>query len=124
MLARYAAEPGVKGRVRSEDQRVFHAFNQLVDKHFGEHWNLDRYAVELGVTTFRLNQICRQIADMAAKQLVFGRQIQEAKRLLRFTNLSVGSASAHLGFKDVAYFCRFFQRHVQSTPNEFRNRKE
>jgi AraC family transcriptional regulator, 4-hydroxyphenylacetate 3-monooxygenase operon regulatory protein len=124
MLSRYANETESRGRVRSENHTLFQCFNQLIDQHFRQHWTLDRYAAKLDITTFRLNEICRMIADMPAKQLVFGRQIQEAKRLLRFTNLTIGCASAQLGFKDVAYFCRFFQRHVNATPNEFRNREE
>jgi len=124
MLSRYASEMDLRKRVRSENHSLFQSFNKLIDRHFQQHWTLERYAEKLSVTTFRLNEICRSIADTPAKQLVFGRQIQEAKRLLRFTNLTVGRASEQLGFKDVAYFCRFFQRHVNATPNEFRNREE
>jgi AraC-like DNA-binding protein len=35
---------------------------------------------------------------------------------------SVSAIAAELGFKDPAYFSRFFRRHCGVSPNEFRGR--
>lgn len=49
--------------------------------------------------------------------------MQEAKRLLLFTGSSANEICYQLGFKDPAYFSRFFQRYARLTPGEYRQRQ-
>ena len=49
--------------------------------------------------------------------------MQEAKRLLLFTASSVNEICYQLGFKDPAYFSRFFTRNAGITPGEYRSRE-
>ncbi len=105
---------------RREDLQIFQRFNALIETSYQEHWSLQRYAAQLGVTEARLNDICRRIADLPSKRLVFDRLMQEAKRLLLFTGSSVNEICYQLGFKDPAYFSRFFTRNAGVTPGEYR----
>ncbi|GLK59502.1 transcriptional regulator [Azotobacter vinelandii] len=99
---------------------IFQRFNVLIEEHYRDHWSLTRYAEVLGVTEARLNSVCRQIVELSSKRLIFDRLTQEAKRLLLFTGDSVNEIGYRLGFKDPAYFCRFFLRHAGTTPGEYR----
>mgnify|MGYP002041108330 FL=1 len=84
---------------------------------------LGRYASSLGVTEARLNDVCRRIADLPSKRLVHERVMQESKRLLLFTGSSINEICYQLGFKDPAYFSRFFQRYAKTAPGEYRLRQ-
>ncbi|RQO61394.1 4-hydroxyphenylacetate catabolism regulatory protein HpaA [Pseudomonas sp. KBW05] len=108
---------------RHEDLQIFHRFNELIEAHYLEHWALARYAQAAGVTEARLNDVCRRIADLPSKRLVLERVMQEAKRLLLFTRGSANEICYQLGFKDPAYFSRFFQRYAHMTPGEYRQRQ-
>lgn len=108
---------------RHEDLRIFHRFNELIEDHYLLHWPLSAYAEAIGVTEARLNDVCRRIADLPSKRLVLERLMQEAKRLLLFTGSSANEICYQLGFKDPAYFSRFFQRYAQATPGEYRLRQ-
>lgn len=108
---------------RHEDLQLFQRFNELIERHYLEHWALPAYATALGVTEARLNDVCRRIADLPSKRLVFERLMQEARRLLLYTGGSANEICYQLGFKDPAYFSRFFQRHAQMTPGEYRQRQ-
>lgn len=108
---------------RHEDLRIFHRFNELIEAHYQQHWPLSRYAQGIGVTEARLNDVCRRIADLPSKRLILERLMQEAKRLLMFTGSSANEICYQLGFKDPAYFSRFFQRYAQLTPGEYRQRQ-
>ncbi|MGU9857316.1 4-hydroxyphenylacetate catabolism regulatory protein HpaA [Pseudomonas sp. LF245] len=108
---------------RHEDLQIFHRFNELIEARYLEHWTLARYAQATGVTEARLNDVCRRIADLPSKRLVLERVMQEAKRLLLFTRGSANEICYQLGFKDPAYFSRFFQRYAQMTPGEYRQRQ-
>lgn len=108
---------------RHEDLKIFHRFNELIEVHYQQHWPLARYAEHIGVTEARLNDVCRRIADLPSKRLILERLMQEAKRLLLFTGSSANEICYQLGFKDPAYFSRFFQRYAKLTPGEYRHRQ-
>lgn len=87
-----------------------------MEEHYAEHWPLQRYADELGLTTAHLNIICRRLANMSYKQLIFKRLLQEAKRFLLHRGQSVNHIYFTLGFQDPAYFSRFFSHYVGTPP--------
>lgn len=109
------AASGVRGELK-----LFQRFNQMVDKNYYLHWNMPDYAVELHLTESRLTDICRRFANRSPKRLIFDRQLREAKRLLLFSDSTVSEIAWQLGFKDPAYFSRFFNRLVGCSPSEFR----
>ena len=122
-VLRLAEQPRLDGgrrRAPRGDLQLYHRFNALIESHYREHWALERYAAELGVSAARLNDICRRLADLPSKQLAYDRLLQEAKRLLIFSNASVHAIAYELGFKDPAYFSRFFQRQTGLTPSGYR----
>lgn len=108
----------------SSDLHVFRKFNELIEQHFTEHWSLTHYAEILAVTEMRLNEICRRIANTSSKKIIHDRLMQEAKRLLIFTDIPINHICYQLGFKDPAYFSRFFQRHAGVRPSELRQTHE
>lgn len=106
--------------MRAHDLRAYHAFNRLIESRFREHWTLSQYASALRLTETRLNDICRRVANLPSKRVVTDRLTQEAKRLLRYSNVSVNETAWQLGFKDVAYFCRVFRREIGQPPGQWR----
>lgn len=119
-LAQQPRPDGGRRRAPRGDLQLYHRFNALIDARYREHWGLERYAAELGVGAARLNDICRRLADLSSKQLVYERLLREAKRLLIFSNASVHAIAYELGFKDPAYFSRFFLRQTGLTPSGYR----
>ena len=105
----------------SGDLNIFRSFNEMIENHFLDHWSLNQYAAELAITETRLNDICRRVANISSKKLIFDRQMQEAKRLLIFSDASINAVCYQLGFKDPAYFSRFFTRHAGVRPSDYRN---
>ena len=121
-LLRLSTNPEQNQHYRREDLHIYHRFNALVEEHYKDHWALWRYAEQIGVTEARLNDICRRMANLPSKKLIHDRLLQEAKRLLIFSASSVNEIAYHLGFKDPAYFSRFFQRYTEKTPSEYRDK--
>ncbi len=99
---------------------AFSRFRLLVEAHFTEHWEVARYAGLLGLTTERLNRICRQQANVSAFEIIQDRVLREACRRLIYIVVPVSQLAYELGFVDPGYFCRFFKRRTGLSPNQYR----
>ncbi|GAM60592.1 transcriptional activator of 4-hydroxyphenylacetate 3-monooxygenase operon [Vibrio ishigakensis] len=123
-ILRLANKQPTNTSYRSSDVNVFNQFNQLIEQNYKQHWTLPQYADQLGLTTARLNDICRRISGLASKRLVADRVMQEARRLLILTAMSVQEVAYELGYRDPAYFARFFKKNAGETASEFREREQ
>lgn len=105
---------------RSIDVTIFHNFNHLVENHYHQHWALSQYSELLGISVSRLNDICRRVSGLSSKKIVIDRLMQEARRYLQFTPKGVSEIGYDLGFRDPAYFARFFRKYAHMTASEYR----
>ncbi len=99
------------------------SFRSLVDVHFRENWPVDDYIRHLGTSQHILSKACHQAFGAPAKGVIDNRRLLEAKRLLMFTVRSVEDISYELGFRDPAYFSRFFRSRVGDPPGEWRSQQ-
>ncbi len=97
-------------------------FRTLIEARYLEHWPAQRFAQELGISETSLNRLCRRLVGTTAFDLIQQRLALEARRKLVYSTNSVRSIAAELGFKDAAYFCRFFRRRSGASPHDFRRR--
>ncbi|GAB2180763.1 helix-turn-helix domain-containing protein [Denitratisoma sp. agr-D3] len=103
---------------------LFERFRRLLEEHFSEQWTVDRYAAALIVTATKLNRLCRSISGKSAFELVQERLLLEAKRRLLYVNIPVSLLAYELGFRDPAYFCRFFKKHTGMRPSAYRQQRQ
>jgi AraC family transcriptional activator of pobA len=95
-------------------------FRQAIEHRYVQHWPIQRFAKELGVSETSLNRLCRRLTGSTAFDLLQQRLALEARRRLIYATESVSGIAGALGFKDSAYFSRFFRRHSGVSPQEFR----
>jgi AraC family transcriptional regulator, transcriptional activator of pobA len=97
----------------------FTRFQALLELHYPDHWPIARYARLVGLSEGRLNRLCQAQRAHTAFELLQQRLVREARRRLAF-GMSVTQVARELGFRDAAYFCRFFKRHTGLSPSRFR----
>ena len=95
-------------------------FRQLIENRYTQHWPIQRFARELGLSETSLNRLCRRLTGGTGFDLLQQRLALEARRRLIYATDSVSGIAGALGFKDSAYFSRFFRRHSGISPHEFR----
>lgn len=95
-------------------------FKDLLDANYRRLKKVSDYAKKISVTEKRLNQATSKILDKSPKQMIDERIMLEAKRLLAHTNKSVKEIGFELGFDEPTNFIKYFRKHSQSTPVEFR----
>jgi AraC-like DNA-binding protein len=110
------APAGASGRTRP----VMREFCLSMERHVRDHLSVTDYARLLGVTPDHLGVVALQAKGRTAGELIRARLLLEAKRLLVDTSLNVSEIAYGLGFKDPAYFSRFFRRLTGVAPGEFR----
>lgn len=109
-------------RQRSEEH--FYKFERLVNLHYKNQKTVAWYANQIGVSPEHLNVITKKITGYSALNTIHQRLLIEAKRLLIFTVLNSEQISQSLGFKDPAYFSRFFKNKTGMAPKEFTQSRE
>jgi AraC family transcriptional regulator, transcriptional activator of pobA len=106
----------------SQEAARLRRFRQMIETQYLNHRPVSHYARQLSVSETTLNRLCRALAGTTAFDLIQRRLGLEARRRLVYAASSVNAIAAELGFKDPAYFSRFFRRHSGISPNEFRRR--
>ena len=98
--------------------RYIAQFQQLVERDFMEHHDVEYYADKLCITSNYLNKVVKQTLGMTTKQFILSRIMTEAKRMLSYTSLSVAEDSTASAFRVVHLFRSTFsssrRRYTQS----------
>lgn len=87
--------------------------NQLINK-------VQHYADLLHTTPQNLNAICRKETGQSASTVLAEHIINEASRLLIYTDFTVSEIAHQLDFKDNSHFSKYFKKHTELTPSNFR----
>ena len=99
---------------------IYQAFRELLSSHNPIKNSVAYYAGLLNTTPQNLNAICRNAGSQSAAELLGEYIINEAKRLLIYTNNTVSEISAILEFTDPSHFVKYFKRFVFDTPQSYR----
>ena len=95
-------------------------FVQLVDRGFNEYRTVRYYAGRLCITPNYLNEIVSTAMQISAKQYIQNKVMEEAKRMLAYTDLPVAEIAFELNYETVSYFSRCFRRYTGETPLGYR----
>ena len=113
-----SAAPNVSKNSKST---IFQKFIDLLSKENELINRVNHYARLLNTTPQNLNVICRKETGQSSAEILSEHIINEAKRLLLYTDFTVSEIAHRLGFKDNSHFSKYFKRHVEMTPGGFRN---
>jgi len=97
-------------------------FAAALEEDFARHHDAAHYADRLAVPAPALSRALSQVTGRPTKELVTDRVMLEARRLLRFSDRSVGEIAHAIGFTDPLYFSRAFKRHTGVAPQGWRDR--
>ncbi len=99
---------------------LFIQFENLIKHHYTTSRNADFYAKSLGITYKHLNHICKEVIQKTAKQCIDDFIILEAKRNLINSRIKSTELAYLLGFTESTNFVKYFKKHTELTPNQFK----
>ena len=93
---------------------------KLVESHMTEQHSVQYYADKLCITPNYLNEIVTSTKGISAKQYIRNKVMDEAKRLLTYTDFPISDIAFELHFSTVSYFIGSFRQHTGETPLLYR----
>jgi AraC-like DNA-binding protein len=99
---------------------IFKQFKNILEFHFSKGLIASQYAEKLNITEHHLNRIVKEITGQTAGSVIKARTILEAKRLLSFTDFSIGDIASQLNYFDASYFSKIFKSCTGKSPIEFK----
>ncbi len=97
-------------------------FKDLLETEYKSQKQVNYYAKEIIITEKRLNQSTTKVLGKTPKEIIDQRIMLEAKRILAYTTESVKEISYDLGFEEPTNFIKYFKKHTNLTPTEFREK--
>jgi AraC family transcriptional regulator, transcriptional activator of pobA len=110
----------VEESFHSPQQILLQKFIQLVNNFYLDKRTIDEYADLLAVTPNHLSQSIKHISGKNALSYINERIMTEAKSMIQFSNLDIAEIAYQLHFSDSSNFGKFFKKHADVTPLEFR----
>ncbi|RBP47167.1 helix-turn-helix domain-containing protein [Arenicella xantha] len=105
-----------------DNQQKVATLMEVIEANYTEHHSTEFYANAMNITLTKLRRMTQSILGISAHQLINNKIILEAKRNILYTSMTASQIADMLGFKDPAYFSRFFKKHTGESPSEYRKR--
>ncbi|MDD3037792.1 helix-turn-helix domain-containing protein [Bacteroides sp.] len=117
----YLCDIQTKSENKEMNQTHANKFVELVGLYLEEQHSVRYYADKLCITPNYLNEIANLALGVSAKQYIQNKVMDEAKKILVYTNLSILEIAYYLHFSSVSYFTRCFRQYTGETPSSYRN---
>lgn len=105
-----------------DEYTVIFDLKDVIDTHFAERWSVDQFVSNIDHAYFSVHRLVKERVGLSIKGLAQRKLLVESQRAIAFTDKPVQEIAFDMGFKDPAYFNRFFKQHTGLTPLEFRAR--
>ncbi|MBP1677336.1 MAG: hypothetical protein H6Q20_1895 [Bacteroidetes bacterium] len=107
--------------IQTQPQSVFERFMELLIKECPRLHKVNEFADLLNTTPQNLNIVCKSKTGKTASQIITSQLLLEAKRYILHTDNTVNEIADILSFSDSSNFVKFFKKHENLTPIQFRD---
>ncbi len=96
-------------------------YNYLIEQHFRTKHSVGEYATLLNKSPKTLSNLFKKVHHQTPLQMIQNRIMLEARRLLKYSDKNISEIADEIGFLDLQSFSRFFKKHENLSPSEFRS---
>ncbi|MBQ8569457.1 MAG: helix-turn-helix transcriptional regulator [Oscillospiraceae bacterium] len=107
-------------KLRTERSKILEPVLDYIDENYRTDFPLTVLAELAGITPQHLCRVFKEAMNMRPIEYLTHRRLQEAKRLLQQSELSVAEAAVQSGFPDAGYFSTVFKKKEGMTPLEYK----
>ncbi|ANE45526.1 hypothetical protein SY83_03480 [Paenibacillus swuensis] len=106
------------------NQDNFGYTRNFMDENFNQKMTLESLAAMAGYSSDHFRHQFKTKFGLSPMQYLLNKRLENARRLLLYSNLSVTSIAMECGFSTDAQFCTLFKREQGTSPRAFRQRSE
>tara|TARA_R110002049_G_scaffold240425_1_gene414171 strand:- start:457262 stop:458122 length:861 start_codon:yes stop_codon:yes gene_type:complete len=103
------------------DVKILEQFVHLVRTHYKEQKQMAFYIREMAISQKKLNRILKNNTGLTPAKFLETYILNEAARMLCYSDLSVKEIVGELSFSESSYFIKAFKKHFEKTPIAYRN---
>ena len=92
-----------------------------IHEHYSKLWKIDDMAKMIGLSTSRFASLYKATFKISPTEDLIQTRIDQAKKMLSSSKVSVKKVSEACGFESVHYFHRAFKKRANLTPKHFQN---
>jgi AraC family transcriptional regulator len=99
---------------------------QLTDwmaEHVAEEFSLDRLAAQAGLSKFHFQRLFKSAVGVSPSRYHINLRMNEARRLLRETKMSVVDVALEVGYTNPSHFAQLFRRETGLSPSDYRRQR-
>lgn len=100
---------------------LFRDFARLLQENKGRQREVRWYADRLAVTPKYLSVVCNTVTGKSAQVVINDLTVQEIKRMLLQTDMSVKEICVQLDFVSLSFFCKYVKQHLGMTAHQYRS---
>jgi AraC-like DNA-binding protein len=94
-----------------------------IHENYFKPWKIDEMAEKMNLSTSRFASLYKSTFKISPTEDLIQTRIDQAKKMLSSSKVSVKKVSEACGFESVHYFHRAFKKRANSTPKHFQNRQ-
>jgi len=94
-----------------------------IHENFSAPWTINQMSEKMGLSTSRFASLYKQEFKISPTEDLIQTRIDQSKKMLSASKVSIKKVSAACGFESVHYFHRAFKKRVFITPKHFQNSK-
>jgi len=100
-------------------KEVFDAI-QFIANNTTQNIGLDDVAMRVGISRSYLTRRFRAETGKSINETITDMKLRDAKRLLRYSNMTLSEIASYLSFSSQSYFQTIFKKHTGLSPTEYR----
>lgn len=103
-----------------------HKLRQITDwmaEHLAEEFSLDRLAAQAGLSKFHFQRLFKAATGVTPSCYQIDLRMEEARRLLRETRMSVLDVALEVGYTNPSHFAQLFRRETGLSPSDYRRQR-
>ncbi|MDO4181494.1 MAG: AraC family transcriptional regulator [Bacteroidales bacterium] len=107
----------------NRQELLFARFIRLLERHVHAERSITFYANELCISSQYLAKISRECSGQTVHDWICHTLLDQIIQLMNSPELTLVQIAEKLNFSDQASFCKFFRKHMNMSPTEFRKLK-
>ena len=112
--------PAGNDTVSNRTDELFNKFLDLLREYCSTERSVEFYASKMGITPKYLSLILKKKSGRNASKLIDEAVVYEAKRLLKYSGLSINEIAQKLNFASQSFFGKYFKQRVGVSPSRYK----